>query len=57
MQLFVRLSSVPLDKYPSLVVSFLAEEKSSLWGGVEVPTGGKAREPFGRFGVIPKPTV
>ena len=53
----MRLSSVPLDKYPSLVVPFLAEEKSSLWGGVEVPTGGKAREPFGRFGVIPKPTV
>jgi hypothetical protein len=28
-----------------------------LQGGVQIPTGGKAREPKGRFGVIPKPTV
>jgi len=28
-----------------------------LWGWVKFPTGGKAREPYGRSGDIPGPTV
>ncbi len=30
---------------------------ANLQGGVRFPTGGKVREPFGRIGVIPIPTV
>ena len=31
--------------------------KRQLQGRVQVPTGGTAREPLGRFGEIPEPTV
>ena len=60
------VSAYELDKYPSLMVSYF-NRRAVFGAGWKSPPAVKealalfvlpaAREPLGRFGVIPKPTV